>query len=386
MQQIQSNPGGNFLAGLTGGMQAGQNIRQANDQNALRNIFATQNINDPAVQQKIMGLDPQAGMALQDRAYQREQDTYQRGRQEVADSRAEQTFQMNIRQAAAQMSDAERQQEAAKIERGMMPAIQFFEQGNLPGFNSVLEAAGEQPIASLDQAPAVLRKYKSVFDALVDVKEFNAGPDAQSPEGKRAADAKAGLLDLNVPQVDFETEQKFRKEFLGIPAVKAFSEQAQAYDRIINSATDPSPAGDLALIFNFMKVLDPGSVVRESEFETAAQATAWLQQSEELGINVPQPVAGAIRKMASGQRLAPAQRDDFVGRAGNLYDGAERGFMNIKSQYEQKAEDYNLDPQRSLMDFRRPSDAPQPAAPVQRGDVPASQLSDEDLLRLYGVE
>jgi len=33
---------------------------------------------------------------------------------------------------------------------------------------------------------------------------------------------------------------------------------------------EPSGAGDMALVFSFMKMLDPGSVVREGEFKTAA--------------------------------------------------------------------------------------------------------------------
>ena len=54
-----------------------------------------------------------------------------------------------------------------------------------------------------------------------------------------------------------------RREFSGLPAVKSFAEQASAYGRVVASAEDPSPAGDLALIFNYMKVLDPGSTVRD---------------------------------------------------------------------------------------------------------------------------
>ena len=37
-----------------------------------------------------------------------------------------------------------------------------------------------------------------------------------------------------------------------------FSKQVGAYNRMVASSQDPSPAGDLSLIFNYMKVLDPG--------------------------------------------------------------------------------------------------------------------------------
>ncbi|KKM72396.1 hypothetical protein LCGC14_1420920 [marine sediment metagenome] len=45
---------------------------------------------------------------------------------------------------------------------------------------------------------------------------------------------------------------------------------ALSFRKLAAAANDPTPAGDLAMIFAFMKIIDPGSVVRESEFATAA--------------------------------------------------------------------------------------------------------------------
>jgi hypothetical protein len=82
---------------------------------------------------------------------------------------------------------------------------------------------------------------------------------------------------------------------------------AQAYRKIEESARVPSAAGDIALIFNFMKILDPGSVVREGEFATAAQAAG-----------VPDQVRAAYNAAVNGQKLAPVQRQDFVNQAKNI--------------------------------------------------------------------
>lgn len=195
------------------------------------------------------------------------------------------------------------------------------------------------------------------------------------------------------PAPDFESEQKLRKEFLGLPQVKAFSEQSQGYQRVVASAqrgmdTD-SPAADLALVFNFMKVQDPGSVVRESEFATAESAARWLQEAGESGVAVPLPVARAIRRLQSGERLSEEQRRDFVATAQQVYAMSEQGFNTLRSQYEGLAQQYNMDPSRSFIDFSTDAELrdgpPDPAG--SSGSQPSVQiLSDRerDLLGKYG--
>lgn len=105
---------------------------------------------------------------------------------------------------------------------------------------------------------------------------------------------------------------------------KDFLKVEDAFDRIKNSVSDPSPAGDLALIFNFMRMLDPSSVVRESEFRTAADARAWLSETEESGTKIPTFVKQAIQKFEVGTFLTPEQRKDFSSRAKKLFSGTSR--------------------------------------------------------------
>jgi hypothetical protein len=116
-----------------------------------------------------------------------------------------------------------------------------------------------------------------------------------------------------------KAEGDLRKEFTTL--AKPFREIRDAFARVEESSKAESAAGDLALIFNFMKMLDPGSVVRESEFRTAEDAKAWLTRSEETGIVIPSSIKTAIQKAAPGEKgafLLPQQRNDFVGRSKDL--------------------------------------------------------------------
>lgn len=150
-----------------------------------------------------------------------------------------------------------------------------------------------------------------------------------------------------------------RKEFTGLPAVKDFAQQSAAYGRIVASADEPSAAGDLALIFNYMKVLDPGSVVREGEFATAQNAAG-----------VPQRVQALYNNVLRGERLTPEQRKDFVGRAGKLYNSAEEYYKQFEDFYQSEAS--SIYDKATLPSFRytgqRPSlatDIPKPAIVTQ---------------------
>jgi hypothetical protein len=96
----------------------------------------------------------------------------------------------------------------------------------------------------------------------------------------------------------------------------------------------------LALIFNFMKVLDPGSVVREGEFATAQNAGG-----------IDERVRSLYNQVVEGTRLTEAQRADFVDRAGRLYGGAQEQYQSIANQYTEFARQAGLDPQLVIPDF-----------------------------------
>jgi hypothetical protein len=136
-------------------------------------------------------------------------------------------------------------------------------------------------------------------------------------------------------------QQNLRKEFNGLQQVKDFANRQGALGIIQGSAQDPSPAGDLALIFAYMRMLDPGSVVRESEFQLAASSGS-----------LPQRAQAAYDQLMTGKRLTDQQRNDFINRSRTLYEGAEQQFSNLYNDYKQKVERADLNIQDSLVDYR----------------------------------
>ncbi len=146
----------------------------------------------------------------------------------------------------------------------------------------------------------------------------------------------------------FDMEKDLRKEYQA--ESKDYKKVRDAYTRIQQSAKDPSPAGDLALIFNYMKVLDPGSVVRESEFRTAENAKSALERAKESGEIVPNFIWGTVNRLMTGQRMLDIQRKDFVRRAGMLYGGMEDQHKKRTAAFTGIADRNKLDIRNVTMD------------------------------------
>ena len=140
----------------------------------------------------------------------------------------------------------------------------------------------------------------------------------------------------------FSNESLLRKEVRGSKIIKDFDDVRTAFGKVKSAAENPSAAGDLALVFNYMKILDPGSVVREGEFKSAADATSWLQKSEDSDISIPKPVAQAIRKFKDGTLLNANQREDFFKTARNIAAVQFKPAKELIGEYKSIAKMENL--------------------------------------------
>lgn len=123
---------------------------------------------------------------------------------------------------------------------------------------------------------------------------------------------------------------------------KDFMAQRNALQAI--HATGDNAAGDLSLIFSFMKMLDPASVVREQEYANAQNAAG-----------VPDRVRNLYNSIMDGRRLAPEQRKQFIAQAEGVYRSAKIGNDNIRAAYNQRAQAQGIDPKYVTFDLPDPA-------------------------------
>lgn len=193
-------------------------------------------------------------------------------------------------------------------------------------------ALAEMVLMSSD--PALHERYKD---------QYKGGEGFTLSEGQARFDAEGNLVaeraktvneldkELKQGKSRFDQASKLRGEVERVS--KVYRDIEDAFGRV-KAATEGSPsgAGDMALIFNYMKMLDPGSTVREGEFATAAQTGG-----------IPAYLVNSYNKAVDGQMLTPKQRKQFVGQAKKQFDTATKRHAKRLKDYENLGSRYGLE-------------------------------------------
>jgi hypothetical protein len=201
--------------------------------------------------------------------------------------------------------------------------------GTIQDFRLAMAAAGRTPAQPLPPVSTFDRTLGQNVYATRE--EILKNPTRFLPPSEKPEQIKAGEL---------------RDEFNAL--TKDFRAVQDAHTKI--TTTSPTGAGDMSLLYNYVKLLDPTSVVRESEFAAAAASGSFGER-----------VQTAVNKVMTGQRLDANLRKDFINEASNLYKAQKAGADRIKDQYTNMAKRAKLNPEDVIVDYAAP------AAPVAAG-------------------
>ena len=130
-----------------------------------------------------------------------------------------------------------------------------------------------------------------------------------------------------------------------------------SYRRMHAYVSDPSQfsgPGDIAMVFNFMKTLDPASVVRESEFVTAAKAGSRAYE-----------FARQWNRFITGERFVEADRKAFLNSVRGLVEPAMKTDQFIKDKYARVARRWGYPPSLIVTPSPKWKDLPGGAKEIQ---------------------
>jgi hypothetical protein len=178
------------------------------------------------------------------------------------------------------------------------------------------------------------------------------------------------------PEKTFAQEEKIRKEWQG--RSKMYSELQGTFNTLQASASSANGPGDIALITGFMKMLDPGSVVRETEFATARDTAGLFTQLQ-----------NRLEKAQNGQLLSPKQRQEYVALSQKYLDSAQKKANQEKKDLGIVVKNYRLNPENVFGAEQAPP-PPLPTSATVGGQTyqrPASFTDAQwsDYLRANGV-
>jgi hypothetical protein len=256
------------------------------------------------------------------------------------------------------MSALEAQKTAARTEaeRKAQNAVPLTtETADYKGRVAGAEAAARGQVELTNAEPLATRRERGqIAGQLSQVRTDNGMmPGLQAVEmAKQAAQA---------PGQGYARENGLRDEFTKLTG--DFRVVQDAYNKIGEAAKTPSGASDMSLLYSYVKLLDPGSVVRESEFATAAASGSFGER-----------VQGAVNRVISGERLPETLRKDFLDQAKGIYTAQKRGYDNVTDQYTELAKRYGLKPENVVTRFDMPSPAANNGSSAQPD--PLSQARD----------
>jgi hypothetical protein len=179
------------------------------------------------------------------------------------------------------------------------------------------------------EAPSMTEEPSRVAYALYGKALNQLTPQQVGQVNNYIEQSKVRITGAGVPsqQPGFKDATTLRQEYKSDPVLKTFNEIDSAYKIIKTTMTKPSAAGDLAGVTKFMKLLDPASVVRESEVGMAKNATGLYDK-----------LSNYYASISQGVSLSPNQRADFLRTATEFYNIAKEQKESVAKQYGDIAE------------------------------------------------
>lgn len=179
--------------------------------------------------------------------------------------------------------------------------------------------------------------------------EFEAKHKAEQTQKEREKQSKS-----------FEQAEKLRDDWLKNHTTTTSQNVQEAYRRIQNAPN--TAAGDMSLIYGINKIMDPGSTVREGEFANAQATTSAMGQLQ-----------GLYRRVMTGQRLTPEQRQDFLKTAAQLQSAQRTQQDQLDDQFRGLSGRYGINSDEVVLKiFEDPETGEQKVVPVpaQKPQVP----------------
>ena len=172
-------------------------------------------------------------------------------------------------------------------------------------------AGQDEAINLQDLGIKVPPQFVGLFDRLA------RGGDAKDVISELRAVVNDQYSIANTLRDDFESQNK------------TYFQYESSLDKVLSARNDGP--GDLSLIFAYMKMLDPGSVVREGEFANAEKAGGVSEQVRTL-----------YNKVVDGERLSPDQRARFRNQALDIFKPEREKYLASRERFQTLSQNAEL--------------------------------------------
>ncbi len=143
----------------------------------------------------------------------------------------------------------------------------------------------------------------------------------------------------------FKEETEISKQFESQQPVKDYNVIRPFYKKLVSSANNKTTAGDIGVVFSYMKMLDPGSRITEGEVTSVEQAP-----------NVPSRIIGAYNRLVQTGKFDDNFRQEILSAAKGLNEVNEKEYRSVVKRFTKMASKRGLDPENIITSFDEESD------------------------------
>ena len=217
------------------------------------------------------------------------------------------------------------------------------------------EEARKQGMYGLDVAEKSLSNYllgQDVLSKEQSINKIKLENKKLEKEIEQMADRSGKIPSNKVADVEMRLAGEYDRK------AKDFVEITKSFNNLQAAANDPSGADDLAIVFSFMKMLDPGVAVMEGDVRNVTNTSSKMNQA-----------IATFKRIYDDKKFgSDTERKNFIATARKFYDNGKSALDVIKRDYEAKADRYGLNKDNIIS-----SDIPLYEAPKQdnRPKLPA---------------
>lgn len=320
-------------------------------QEALRALFSRPGFDasKPEGIQQVMGIDPTTGMQMQ-----KTQLANQQAQSEINSARLK-AVQQAAKGAYAEWSQlSDDQKNNPDVKRRLMEGHLQIVGQPVPTWDQPIDTHWNHMVG-MATADLVEKQAQAAYQARLDYKnaaglkglpsygDTHPQPqvDLQSGQGYFPGAGGApgvvqplpGGTNFRQQQQNQERAERYRTHFEALPEVKDYKNSIVAYRSAVDAAGRDTRAADLDMVYAFAKMMDPGSVVRESEGKMILETAAPDDR-----------IQGWWNSIIGGGKLTADVRKNLLDEMQSRMNSFKSAYDNQRTQYDMFARDAGMDP------------------------------------------
>lgn len=191
---------------------------------------------------------------------------------------------------------------------------------------------------------AIGKRFKEVYGAdgvAADGRKYFTIPDKEiasmyiRKNGVDKAYATLGLEDPKKVQENAKAAATLRKQLGDEPTTKSFQELKKQWENM--QSAGETGAGDISIMYSYIKMLDPTTAVKEGELELAAKSSGLSDK-----------LIKAAKQLDKGAALGPEIRKQMIAEGANLYNNTAKEQQKLNAAYTGYAKDSGIEPEKVL--------------------------------------